>query len=248
MALPLVAAQAGINTLSPIIGAWGQNSQINKAAKQYREYANKGIDTLNAGKTGVTESMSPYTSTGADAATSQLGAIDNRTQATQPTLSNTSAAGVSDWLDPSMAYSVDQANKAGTAAGIASGGVGGGMLRALSNNANKMAQTNWNNAATQQLAANNQNFGQQQQLYDNTNNYQQQQIDNYGNVANRGVGAASTQEGLLQGYNNTINSNLLGIGESQAGAQMAKGNLWGKLVDTTGKNLSTGITSIWGNK
>ena len=48
------------------------------------------------------------------------------------------------------------------------GATGGGMQKAIADNAAKMGLTAWNSAAAQNLAANQANFGQQQQ------NYQQQ--------------------------------------------------------------------------
>lgn len=122
------------------------------------------------------------------------------------------------------------------------------MLRALSRDANKMAMTNWNNAYDKMLQTNAQNFGQQQQNYTNTNDFQQQQIQNYGDIANRGLSATGTNQGLQQGYNNAINQNLLGIGQSQAQGNIAKGNLFNSVASGLGQNLAGGITSIWGAK
>lgn len=229
----LVSAGTGL------LGGYGQTRDISRGMADYRKYVGQGTDVLSKGLSGVAAAYDPYTSVGSQGAADASTAINTRTQATQPTLSNISAASAKDYLDPSADYSIDQANKAATAQGIASGATGGGMMKALTNNANKMAQTNWNNALTSAMNAANLNFGQQQQQYTNTNDYQQQQIQNQMGLANMGLGATNSSQQTQLGYNTAINDNYNQIAANQMSGWANKGNIFNNTVSGLGKTVAS---------
>ena len=218
-----------------IIGGIGATQDLNQGLRDYNRNVGLGTGVLERGMQAATAGYSPYTGAGATGAAGELAAVQNRQQAQGPQLSNTGPGGVSAWLDPSMAYSADQARKQAMASGLATGGVGGGLLKAISNNANQMAQTNWNNAAGQQLAANNQNFGQGQQQYENNTNYQQQQIGNYGGIANRGLQSQSALQGQLGQYNTGINQNYNNMADQAMGVAGQRANIFNNTANATAK-------------
>jgi hypothetical protein len=244
--IPVLAAAAASKIAGPLVGGMGQYADVGKGMEAYNNYANQGTSTLNAGKEGANAAFNPYTSAGATANGSQLSAIQNRQQATNPALTNTSPSGVADYLNPSAAYSQNQAMKQAQAAGVAGGAMGGGMLKALSNNANQMAQTNYNNAYSQMLGTNDQNFNQQQQQYTNNNNFQQQQIGNYGDVANRGLSATSSNQGLNLQYNQGMNNNYMDQAANEQSGWNKKGEIFNKTSSDFGKNLGGGMLSVFG--
>lgn len=248
MAIPALVAAAGSKLLGGVIGGYGNDAAIKRGQQQFNAAAGAGRDVLGQGKQVATTAYQPYTQAGVTGVTGLTDAITNRTQATNPTLQTTDPSQTSRFLDPSAAYSMDQANKATQAAGIAGGAMGGGMLKALSNNSSKMAQTNYNNAFNQQLQANNQNFGQEQQLYTNNNDFQQQQIQNYGNLANTGLNANNANQQLQLGYNTNINDSWLKQGDNAQSAYNSRGNNFNNTVTSLGNNLASGISSIWGGK
>lgn len=248
MALPAILAAAASKIAGPVVGGIWNSRDISKGMKSYRDNVNQGTDVLNQGIAAADQAFSPYAQTGATATQGALSAIQNRQQAAQPTLSNTSAGGVSAWLDPSMAYSTDQANKGIQAAALAQGGAGGGMLKALSNNANKMAMTNWNNAANTMLEANNQNFGQQQQQYANKTGFDQSQIENLSGLAGQGLQAVGANQNVNAGYRSGINTNFGDIAANQQSGWNALGKNAKDLWTGLGSNVAGGITNIWGGK
>jgi hypothetical protein len=243
--IPAVAAAAAAKVAGPLIGGYGNSQDISTGMADYNNDANAGRSLLEVGKQAATEAYSPYTQAGATGVSGYTSAITGRTQATNPTLSNTSASDVSQYLDPSAAYTSDQARKQSQAAGIATGAVGGGLEKAISNNANQAAQTNWNNAYNQMLSTNNQNFQQQQQQYTNNNDYQQSQISNYGNLANVGLSAVNSNQQLQSGYNQAENQDWMHQGENSQSAWNNLGANFNKTAGDTANAIGGGISSVW---
>lgn len=241
----MLAAAAGTKVLGGLAGTLAANNSIDKGMRDYRNNVNKGSDVLRAGQAAANSAYSPFTTAGATGATGLATAITNRQQATQPTLQVSDPTAAMGYIDPSAKYTADQANKAALATGIAGGALGGGMMKALSNNANKMAMTNYNNAYNQMLQSNKQNFDQQQQQYANTTDYDQSQITNYGNMANMGLTANTANQGLQQQYNSGINTNYGAIGASQASGNAAKGGMWNNFANSAGDTISQAIPSMW---
>jgi len=240
------ALAAASKIAGPLIGAIGQTQAINQGMRNFRNNVTAGSDTLRAGQSAANKAFDPYATAGTAGAQGELGAVQNRQQAAMPTLTGASPAQAMNFLNPSADYTQQQAMKQAQAAGISGGALGGGFLKALSNNANKMAMTNWNDAYQQMLNTNAQNFGQQQQNYQNTTDYQQQQIGNFGNIANRGLSAVGTNQGLQAGYNQGINQNFNAIAGNEMAGWGQKGGIFDKAAGGLGDNLAGAITSIWG--
>lgn len=245
MAAPALIAAAALKAGAPIAGAGLNAYEINQGMGDYRNYTNIGTNLLQQGQQAAANAYSPYTQGGAASYLGAQNAIANRQQAQNPTLQPTTATSAQDWLNPSMAYSTNMANKQLQATGLAGGAVGGGLLRALSNNANQYAQQNWNNAAQQALAANNQNFGQQQQLYQNTNDYQQQQIQNELNMGQLGLQAVNGLNQNQLAYNQDINQNYGNIAANQQSGRNAMGSALGKGLTQSMSSLGGSVASLW---
>lgn len=248
MALPALAASAGSKLFGSVAGALGQNEALSRGLNAYNKNVGQGTQALQAGQQGATAAFDPYSQTGATANQGQLEAVQNRTQAAQPTLSNTSAEGIASWLNPMATWQQNQATKAATAAGVATGATGGGMQRAISADANTRAQGSWNDAYNQMLQANNQNFGQQQQQYQNQTGYDQSQIENLGDIASRGLSAVGANQGLQQGYAQGINQNFGNMANTAMGVNAVKGQLWNDTATGVGNSAGNMFSSWLGGK
>lgn len=225
---------------------WAANEALDNGYDRYQNEQQKGINTLQQGQAGANTAFSPYSAAG----TSGIGAantdIMGRQQSANPNLTNTSPNAVSSYINPSAAYSTDQARKASEASAAATGGMGGGMQRALSNNANKMGMTNYNNAYQQMIDTNNQNFGQQQQLYKNNTDYQQQQIQNKMGLGQLGLSATTANQGLQGQYNSGI-SNMYGDW-AKTGNELGqnKSGLFYNGIGSATHDMSAGVGSFAG--
>ena len=223
--------------LGNYIGMQEANDQLNYGKGEYNKFVNQGIGTMQGGASGSTNSFLPYTQAGETGLTGLTSGITGRTQAQLPTQTDNSANNaIQNYLNPSAAYSTDQANKAIEASAIASGGMGGGLAKALSNNANQLAMTNYNNAYNQMLQGNNQTFNQQQLNYQNNNDYQQQQIQNYQNLAGLGLNANTTNQANQLAYNQGINKDYMDMADTAWNTAASKAN-----------NFNTGINNMFGN-
>lgn len=247
------AAIAGIGLGSKLLGGFLGSDAANKATQrgmdQFKQYTNQGTDVLNQGKAGVTTAFDPYTAAGSVGAAGFANSIQNRTQANQPSLSqSTPQKALTDYLDPSAAYTSNEALKATQASALAKGGMGGGLAKALGNQAQDYAMKNYNNAYQQMLDTGNQAFGQENTIYGNKTAYDQSQIGNYGNLAQMGLGATGTSQGLLGNYNNQINQNYGDIANAMMSGSVQKGRNTGNMFTGMGSDLASGITSIFGGK
>lgn len=243
--LPLMAAAFGSQALGNILGGISSTQGLSRGLAAYRDAIDKGNATLEAGKTGSTAAFNPYSSTGEIANAAQLGAIQDRTQAAQPTLSNLSPEMAAQFLSPQAGYQQGQAMKSAMAAGSAGGAMGGGMLKALQTNANKLAQGSWNDAYSNMLNTANLNFGQQQQQYQNKTGYDQSQIENYSGLANRGLQAIGQNQANQLAYNHDINANFGDLGNAAYQTAVGQGNIWGKTMGNLG-NLASNAFSYFG--
>lgn len=228
-----------LGTVSSIAGGVGQSRAYSKGLRDYKNAVGQGTDQLRTGMETATQAYDPYAQAGVAGTQGELSAVQGRQQAALPQLQQTTATSAREWMDPSSNFMQDQARKAALSSGLATGATGGGMQKAIADNAAKMGLTAWNSAAGNALAANQANFGQQQQNYQNLTDYQQQQIGNYGNIANRGLQSQNALQGLLGQYNTGINQNYTGIADAALGVNAAKGNIW----YNTMRDLGTGLGS-----
>lgn len=247
--IPALIAAAAAKTVGGLFGGIGQYNDTQRGMTSYRNLANQGITALQQGKADANAAFSPYTDAGKTGVSGLTGATQGYTDTAMsgmPTAQTTTPQGTQAWLDPSADYSTAQANKAMQASALAKGGAGGGLARSLANNAQKMAMTNWNNAAQQQMQANNQNFQQNQQNWQNKFNVANQNVGNWQNLANVGLTATGQNQGLQAQYNAGINSNYL----SQAGANQQgwnkKGEIYNKTATDLVNNIGGGIGAIFG--
>lgn len=235
--LPLAAAAA--KTIGGAVGGAGQYNDTQKGMTAYRNLANQGVSSLEQGKKGANAAFDPYSSAGKTGLQGQTGAAQGYLGAVNPEAYKSTAGGVNDWLNPSAAYSTDQANRAMQASALAKGGMGGGLAKALANNAQKMAMTNWNNAAQQQLQANSQNFAQNKGTLDSN-------MANWSNLAQQGLQATGQNQQLQAGYNSGINNNLLEQAAAMQSGWNAKGKVFNDTSKDMGDNIFGGITDIFG--
>ncbi len=246
IAAGVVAAKMGGEYMS----GQKQKAAINRGEAAYGQKAQQGINTLQQGKTDATAAYNPYTSVGAQGAAgygnaigSYLGNVGTGPNASQY---QSGTGQVSDYLNPSAAYTSDQANKATQASALAKGGMGGGLAKALSNNANQMAMTNYNNAYNQMLNTNQQNYGLANQSYQNNFNAQNQNVANYGNLANLGLTSTTANQNLLGQYNAGINTDYMNWGNTLQSNANNKAGVGGAQASGLGNSLGSGIASIYG--
>lgn len=252
MAAPgLVNAVAGMTGIGSAIGAYGANDRVQKGMTAFNNLAGAGRNTLEAGKQGSTQAFDPYAQTGS-AASGQLGTAGRdykgEALAGMPQQQLTTAQGTQAWLDPSAAYSMDQASKATQASALAKGGMGGGLAKALSNNANQKAMTNWNNAYNQQLGANAQNFGQANLNWQNKKGVLDTNVGNLQTIANMGLSATNANQVNQLAYNQDINKNYLSNAANSQKGWNDKAGIFDAGVGRTVDNLVPGLTSIFGGK
>lgn len=232
------------------IGGEKQKNAINRGEAAYNTKAQQGINTLQQGKTDANAAYSPYTAVGATGA----GGFSNATQnylsnvGTGPDASKyqSGTGQVSDYLNPSAAYTSDQASKATQASALAKGGMGGGLAKALSNNANQMAMTNYNNAYNQMLNTNQQNYGLANQSWQNNFNAQNQNVANYSNLTNLGLNATNSNQNLLGQYNSGINQDYMTWGNTLQNNANNKAGVGGAQATSMGNGIGSGIASIYG--
>ena len=246
----IIAAAVAAKMAGEYMGGQSAKDAINRGEKAYGQKQQMGIDTLNTGKSDNNAAYSPYTQVGSQGAAGFGSAVQNYLSnvGTGPQASQyqTTAGGTQAYLDPSAAYSTDQANKATQASALAKGGMGGGLAKALSNNANKMAMTNWNNAFNQQAQANQQNFVQANQQWQNNFNAQNQNVANYSNLANLGLNATTSNQGNQLAYNQgigTMYGNWASQLQQNANNKAGVGNAQSVGL---GNSLGSGILSMYG--
>lgn len=237
----------GAGLLGGLFGSNAADKGIQRGQDQFKAFTQQGTDVLNQGKAGVTSAFNPYTTVGAQGAQGFADSIAGRTQAAQPTLSQSNPQNaLTNYLDPSAAYTSNEALKATQASALAKGGMGGGLAKALGNQAQDYAMKNYNNAYQQMLDTGNQSFGQQQQIYGNKTAFDQAQIGNYGNLAQLGLGATGTSQGLMNDYNKGINQNYNDIANAMMSSEVSKGKNSSNLFGGIGNALGSGITSLFG--
>jgi len=238
-----------------VIGAgatlWGNAQEqegADKAKAAYAEQANKGINTLQSGRAETVNNFDPYLKAGKAGAEGTVEGIQGRVQADQPTTTNASPGLVlSDYLNPSAAYTTRLANDSIRSQALAGGAAGGGMLKALSDNANKMAMTNYNEAFNQMLGAGKLNFDQGQQIYTNKTVYDQSQIDNNQRLMNTGVTANTSLGNISQAYDKDINTAYTDLGNSMAGGDYLKGRSANAATQQSGNLLAKGSQDLIGS-
>ena len=250
MVIPLLTAAAA-KTAGGLIGGVGNYNNVQKGMTAGKNYYNQGESYLNKGKADANAAYSPYTNAGTIGASGSTNAVQNYAQNASKGMadlnaSRTTAGGTQAYLDPSAAYSSNQANKAIEASAIAKGAAGGGLAKALSNNANKLAMTNWNNAFNQQMGANNQNFNQANTNWQNNATVQQNNVGNWQNLANMGLSATQGNQANQLAYNQNLNLNRMGLGDNQQSGWNAKGKIFNDTSTAFGNNLGGGITSFAG--
>lgn len=225
-----------------------EKDAADKAKAAYAEQANKGINQLYTGREETKSNFQPYLDAGKQGAEGTVNSIQNRERYKDPTLSNvTPGSVISDYLNPSAAYATRVAGDAITAKALAGGSAGGGMLRALNENANKMALENYNNAYQQALDTGTQRFGQENQIYKNRTDFDQSQIGNYQTLMNTGTNAASNLGTITSNYDTNINTSYKDLGNSQAGGEYLKGSSNSAATQQGGNLIGQGVQGLVGS-
>lgn len=234
-----------IGSGASLVGGLLANNSLNSGYRDASGKLRSGIDTQQQGLSEAQSAYSPYTGLAASGASGLSNAINSRQMANQP---QTSSYDVNNYMNPSAAYSTQQANNAIQSSALAHGGLGGGLAKALSNNANKMAMTNYNNAYQQMIDTNAQKFNQQQQQYTNANDYQQQQIGNRQNLAQLGLSGMNAGQQLQSNYRNNITNQYGNWANLAAENGQNKAGLAFNTANNIGQQLGSGAGSFMGGK
>lgn len=247
----------GIGLAGTYLGQDAYQKNAKKGANAYVAQAQKGINNLEGSQANYNDAQGKYINAGTNALGQQQDLLANRTQADTPNVTdNTASNAISNYLNPSAAYTTAQSNNALQASALAGGGnTGGGLAKALSANASNLAMTNYNNAYNQMLQGNNQTFNQQQTNYTNDTNYQNQIYKDTSGLATQGLDANNTSGQINNAYGNSIlggyegignayNNMYTGIGNSQNSAWNAAGQQGSNATKPSDSELQLGSTAI----
>lgn len=200
------------------IGAIGQGIAAKKGMDAQRQTMNdaaaRAQGTLTAGRNEARSDFSPFMSAGATAAGNATNLIGASGNIAAPEMSQ--PFNFQQWNDPSANYALQQSNATLQNSALAKGGMGGGLARALSENATNMANQNYQNAFKNYTTNAEQVFNQGQTRYKDINEQEQQKIANTQNLANMGLTATGNYGGLAAKYNEGIAGNQYQLGTDQA--------------------------------
>lgn len=189
------------------LGGLAAGNILSGGLSKANSISGQGVDYLKGLNTQQRSDFQPYMQAGQQGLEQYQNLLSQGNQATMPTQSGSFS--YDSWKDPSTQYSIDQSNAAINASALASGSVGGGLGRALTNNAQSMAQKAYQSAFDRYLAQNKQDFGQQQQIYQNQTDNYQTQLGGYQNLMGQGLSAAGTTGNLSANFGSGVNQNYL---------------------------------------
>lgn len=253
MPVPLAAMgiMAGGSALANLAGGYF-SSQAQKEAAQAAADAQiratqMGIDEQRAIYGDVQDIWSPYKQIG-DRSLSQLASgVESGAFAT-PEMGQFDFSGqVSDYLDPSMQYQQEQAQRALEQSASAGGGLtSGATLQALQNQAQDYGMQDWGDSFNRMQT--DKNFAYQD-FINRFNNKRQNVRDRYsqiGSLANLGTNAASSMSNARVGTGNQITGLFGDQGNAQAVRNMAgpqaTANMWQQGTAALGDALGTGMS------
>ena len=117
--IPLAAAAFGSQALGNVIGGIGSSQAIDRGLRQYKSNINAGTQQLRTGMESATQAFDPYASAGAQGSAGQLAAIQGRTMAPMPALSNVDPTQAAQFLSPQAGYQQGQAMNSAIGIGLA---------------------------------------------------------------------------------------------------------------------------------
>lgn len=214
------------------------NSALDKARQAYGEKAQQGINQLQGGLSQARSDYSPVIQGGLSSYQQAQDLVAKRKQAAQPGYNPITADSADPYLAKMSDYGQRQSQQAMQASALAKGGMGGGFLKALSNNAQDYSATKYQQAQQMAQGANAQNFGQEQQIYGNQTAYDQSQIGNSQANAGMGLSGLANYTGTAAVYNSGINNTFENWGTTE-------GNIYGakaKNASDTMRSVGSGLT------
>jgi len=236
---PWGAAAGGlVGGLAGLVGGMSADSDLQKARKLYGQRAQQGIDQLQAGRSEAQGNYAPIIAGGKSSYQQAQDLVAQRKQAAQPGYNPITADSADPYLAKMSDYGQKQSQQAMQTSALAKGGMGGGFLKALSNNAQDYAATKYQQAQQMAQGANAQNFGQEQQIYGNQTAYDESQINNTQANANAGLAGLSNYSGLAANYDSGVNSAYENWGASDAGILGSMAKNTNDTAQTTGSGLA----------
>lgn len=224
-----------------LIGGSKANDYLNEARNAYGAKAGAGIANLRQGRSEAQRNYAPFIAGGQSSFAKAQGLTDQRKQAAQPTYTGMTASSADPYLARMSDYGQKQSERAMQASALARGGMGGGFLKALSNNAQDYAATKYQAANQMAQDANAQNFGQEQQIYGNKTAFDQSQIANTQANAGMGLSGLAGYTGAAGNYDTGIANAFENWGTSDAGILGAKASNASQMWDNAGEGLTGAI-------
>lgn len=240
-----------VGGLAGLVGGMSASSDLQKARRLYGEKAQMGIDQMRAGRSEAQSNYAPIIAGGKSSYQQAQDLVAKRKQAAQPGYNPITADSADPYLAKMSDYGQRQSQQAMQASALAKGGMGGGFLKALSNNAQDYAATKYQQAQQMAQGANAQNFGQEQQIYGNQTAYDQSQIGNTQANANAGLAGLSNYSGLAANYDSGVNNAYENWGASDAGILGSIAKNTNDTAQTTGSGLAgmaAGAADYFGKK
>ena len=228
------------NTIALPFTLYGQSQNrkyLNAAKDQLNQGYNAAQGTLQTGQQQANQFYSPFQQGAQTDYGNFQNYVNNATQPTQANQVNMDANSANPYLQRMSTYGMDQANQQLGASALAHGGIGGGLAKALSNNAMKYAGQYFNDANTMAMNANNQNFNQQNTQYMNNADWYNKQAANRLSLANLSGNMATKGMDTMRGYNTDMANSQVGRGQDVANIEAAKGGNAGSLFSTVGKGF-----------
>jgi hypothetical protein len=174
--LALLAAGAAGSALGGYLQGRGEQAAARANARTMRDLANMNRQEAEAGYSDVQSMYSPYSAAGVQG----LQGLQNW-QATQSPEAFSYGRSVNDFLDPSVAYQMQQQQQALEASAASRGGLlSSGATRQLSELATKLAQTDYGNAYNRMAQDKAQTY---QQYIDLFNNQRAVNLDRYNQLS-----------------------------------------------------------------
>lgn len=249
MAVPLGMIAGGLTgAAAGLIGGASADEDLRRGRAAYGQKAQAGINQLRTGRAEAKSNYAPVIAGGQSSYQRAQDMTAGRQQAAQPNFTATTADSANPYLAKMSDYGQKQSQQAMQASALARGGMGGGFLKALSNNAQDYAATKYQQAQQMAQGANAQNFGQEQQIYANRTGFDQSQIENTQANAQAGLAGLAGYTGAAGNYDTGVSRAYEDWGTSEAGLYGASATNKSKKWANAGRGLAGAASALLGGE
>lgn len=207
-----------VSAAASLIGAGVQSGDVSNAANIQTTAGTQAGGYLTTANNQVQSNDQPWMAAG----TGALSQMQGMTAAGPPQF--TQAQFLAN-QDPAYGFDMQQGLGAVQSSAAAKGGLmSGGTMAAMNNYAQGMASNEYSNAYNRFMSS------------------QNTQFNRLGQIAGMGQAATGNANGASMNYGTGMANLTTGIGQSQAGAQIAQGNIWGGAISNVGNTIGQSMT------